>query len=228
MGLVVSRGPPPLPPRVETAIPNRHRLPRLARTSTPKHPYLSAAYVLVYSVLFRRSPDRPRQTATATLLQTHRLQLSGSTVWFRGRGGGGGRLIGLLSPHDCRTCGAAPTLYSPGGLRVSMTRRPVPRRSVVSVQAASVRLLFRPRFMDFRHSVVICCLPSDVVVLCRMPCRSRLAGLLRASPCPAMGLRWSSVQRSGNWSGSKEHKPIAGHDEVGVRSSIGRRQGLIL
>ena len=51
-----------------------------------------------------------------------------------------------------------------------------------------MRLLFRPVVMDLRHIVVICCLPSKVFVLCCLPGRSRLAGLLQASPWPAMGL----------------------------------------
>ena len=54
---------------------------------------------------------------------------AGSTVWYRGRGGGMGSSLERFPPHACRTCGAALSLYSPGGIGAKSTEYPMPRWS---------------------------------------------------------------------------------------------------
>ena len=50
-------------------------------------PTKPGGYALVHSVLLDRSPDQHRQTATVRFLDPSH-HLAGSTVWYRGRGGG--------------------------------------------------------------------------------------------------------------------------------------------
>ena len=56
-------------------------------TELPNIPTKPGAYALVHSVLLYRSPDQPRQTATVMFSDPSHHH-AGSTVWYRGRGGG--------------------------------------------------------------------------------------------------------------------------------------------
>ena len=52
-----------------------------------------------------------------------------------------------------------------------------------------MRLPFRPTVMDLCFIVVICCSPGNTVMLQSCPAIPDFAGLLQASPCPAMGFQ---------------------------------------
>ena len=92
-------------------------------TELPNIPTKPGAYALVHSVLLYRSPDQPRQTATVMFSDPSHHH-AGSTVWYRGRGGGMGSSLERFPPHVRRTCGTAISLYSSGGIGGVTPRTP--------------------------------------------------------------------------------------------------------